>query len=338
MAIPKIEHMTLRTLGRTEIPVSPIGFGTWGIGGLTPGATSYGETDDDISISALIHAVQSGINFFDTAPAYGGGHSEALLGRLISKVGRDAVIIATKGGCENFAQSQDFSIPALRHGLEQSLNRLRSAYVDLYQLHNPSLSELDNSKAITRLVHELKSEKKISAFGVSIANPSEGLVALECFQPDSIQVNFNLLDQRALDNGFLDAALKTGTSVIARTPLCFGILSGQVSPDRIFPPEDHRCRWPAEQIRAWAEGGRRIIQNLANTSGGTPSQLALRFCLSFPAITSAIPGMMHPKEVDENAAVCGLGPLTKNELDIIRGVYEDDSLFLSTRPNRQIMT
>src|SRR5437899_9108690 len=125
--------MNYRALGDTGLRVSEIGFGTWGLGGDTGGAISYGPTSDETSRAALRCALDEGINFFDTSDLYGFGHSEELLGEVFGDC-RDQVVIASKGGFVD-AVKQDFSPMHLRNALEKSLRRLRTDYVDLYQLH-----------------------------------------------------------------------------------------------------------------------------------------------------------------------------------------------------------
>src|SRR5215472_7737118 len=133
--------MNYRPLGRTGLIVSEIGFGAWGIGGRTVEQTSYGDTDDGVSLAALARALDRGITFFDTASAYGDGHSEELLGVALAPH-RDRVVIATKAGYTRFDQPPDYAAQPLRRSLEASLRRLRSDHVDLLQLHNPSLDML----------------------------------------------------------------------------------------------------------------------------------------------------------------------------------------------------
>ena len=126
-------------LGKTNIYISEIGFGSWGIGGLTPGNSSYGKTDDKVSSRSLLSAFEHGINFYDTSNIYGEGNSEVLLGKTFNKV-RDKVIIATKCGMVNSTGLQDFTINELDKSVNASLKRLQSDYIDLIQLHDfPSL-------------------------------------------------------------------------------------------------------------------------------------------------------------------------------------------------------
>jgi aryl-alcohol dehydrogenase-like predicted oxidoreductase len=310
--------MRYRPLGRSGIAVSEIGFGAWGIGGATPGATSYGRTDDAVSLRALEEALARGINFFDTSSVYGYGHSEKLLGRALRDC-RDRVVIATKSGLTEYGAPTDFSPRRIRSTLTESLRRLQTDYVDILQLHNPPPARIRDAADICESIARLKGEGLIRAFGVSVREPADGLLALVHLDPDVIQTNFNLLDQRALDCGLLDEAEAAACAIIARTPLCFGFLGGQVNETTTFPPDDHRSRWPRSQISAWGSGGRAMLAHADRRQ--TPSQFALQFCLSFAPVTSVIPGMLRREEVIENAAASELGALNQATRAALRTLY-----------------
>jgi aryl-alcohol dehydrogenase-like predicted oxidoreductase len=318
--------MRHRTLGATGLTVSEIGFGAWGIGGPSPGATSYGPTDDAVSLRTLDRAFDVGVTLYDTSNAYGNGHSETLLGRA-HKPRRHQVVLATKAGFPRFDQDQDFSPAALRTSLEGSLQRLQTDHVDLFQLHSPAIDLLRDDPSVLETLRALVKEGKARAFGVSVRAPDDGLVAIRELGIPVIQVNLNLLDQRAVLNGLLDLAQQTRTAVIARTPLSFGMLTGQVDTGRTFDPQDHRSRWSREQIGRWIEGSRRFVAALAADGRATAPQIALRYCLSHPAIAATIPGMMRPEEVDENAGASDLGPLGADALAEIARIYAGSDFF-----------
>ncbi|NQV80104.1 MAG: aldo/keto reductase [Alphaproteobacteria bacterium] len=319
-----------RALGRSGIDVSVIGFGAWGIGGLTAGATSYGETDDTVSRRALLAAYERGINFFDTAPAYGAGRSERLIGETLAAV-RNDVVISTKGGMPDFGLAVDFSPIELKRALDGSLRRLRSDYVDLYLLHNPTDPVFDKPDPVASLVEALRQDGVIRAFGVSVARPEDGLIAMERFELDTIQINFNLVDQRVIDCGLMENAARRGVALIARTPLCFGLLSGAVARDARFDPTDHRSRWSQAQIALWATAADRFAASLEGDAIQTKAQIALRYCLSYPIVATTIPGMLTEDEVMENSAAGAFGPLSSRELDTVRGIYREHSFFVEGR-------
>lgn len=314
--------MRTRKLGKSGFSVSEIGFGTWGIGGFVAGA-SYGPTDDHRSRAALMQARDCGIDFFDTAEAYGDGHAETLLGEVFGAC--DLVRIATKAGHPRFGGLQDFSPSAIRRSLEGSLGRLRRERVDLLQLHNPPLDLLHAQPEILATLEALKLEGKIAAWGLSLKTPAEALAAIDAFAPACVQANFNLADQRALETGLLDCALAADVGVIARTPLAFGFLSGKLAPDAVFPDGDHRRNWPAARIRQWADAGRSLAGDIAAQAGHSLAQTALRFCLSHGGVSCAIPGMLTPEEVAENAAASDFGPLAPADFARICRTYADSA-------------
>jgi aryl-alcohol dehydrogenase-like predicted oxidoreductase len=320
--------MRVRELGLSGVQVSVIGFGAWGIGGSTDELKSYGTTDDDVSQLTLLKAYDVGINFFDTAPAYGNGHSERLIGETFSDIKRETLVFATKGGWDDFNKSPDYSNTALQKGLESSLERLATDYIDLYQLHSPSLEILQRSSDLNSLISKLKDEGIIKAFGVSTNSPEEAIKVLESLRPDTLQVNFNLMDQRAIDCGLFDMAYESGSSIIARTPLCFGLLSGKVSADQKFSSNDHRSRWKREQIELWINGGKKIMSLINEGNDITPIQQALRYCISYPIVATTIPGMLMPDEVIENVKAEKINVFSDDILDKIREIYKLESFIL----------
>ncbi len=318
--------MNYRRLGHSGIEVSEIGFGAWGIGGATEGLTSYGVTDDAVSAAALRRAYEAGITFFDTSSVYGYGHSESLIGREF-RAFRDRVVIATKAGFTHWNSRPDFSPETIVHSCEQSLLRLRSDYVDILQLHNPdpaTISREDVIAALERLVRQGKTR----AWGLSMRSPQDALAALQGARPAVLQVNLNMMDVRAVECGLLDAASERGIGIIARTPLCFGFLSGAVRPDTVFPPGDHRLGWKPEQIKAWCAGADSVMEAVPRPPGSTPAQAALRFCLSFEAVSTVIPGMLKPAEVDENAAASRLGPLPAPAVEAVLQLNRTHQFFV----------
>lgn len=319
--------MRYRTLGSTGILVSEIGFGTWGLGGDAQGAVAYGATRDEESIAALRAACDRGVNFFDTSDFYGYGHSEEVLGKALRGI-RDRVVIATKGGLLDASGAQDFSPAHLRRALEASLGRLGTDYIDVFQLHSPPAELLERQPEILGCLEDLRQAGKLRAFGVSVRSPDDGLVAVERLGLKCIQANFSLVDQRALENSLLERCERLGAGLIARTPLCFGFLTGHYSAATKFDAYDHRNRWSAEQRERWANALGKFIAALRTRSSDTPAQFALRFCLSFPAVSSAIPGMLTEAHVAENAAAGDLGPLAQSDLAALAQVYREQAFFV----------
>jgi aryl-alcohol dehydrogenase-like predicted oxidoreductase len=319
--------MKYRLLGATGLRVSEIGFGGWGIGGSGNGALAYGPTEDSESKLALRRAFELGVNFYDTSDFYGFGHSEELIGEALKEV-RSQVIIATKVGLVDPIGAQDFSPHHIRQSAEGSLRRLQTDYIDLYQLHSPSMDVLGQDDQILAVLHSLQTEGKIRTLGISVRSPDDGLVAVTRFGFQAIQVNFNLVDQRAAVNGLLTLCEKQDVGVIVRTPLCFGFLTGQYSAADPFDPFDHRSRWSPEQVQRWAEAYPLFSSVLIKREMQTQAQFALRFCLSYQSVSTAIPGMLTREHVEENVLASNLGGLSQNELLPIMKIYQENQFFL----------
>lgn len=314
--------MRQRPLGRSGVAVSEIGFGAWGIGGNKDGAVAYGPTDEAQSLDALSAAFDAGINFFDTADLYGFGESERLIGKAFAGR-RDRVVIASKGGMLDPQGRQDFTPAHLVSSLEGSLKRLSTDYVDLYQLHGPSPEHLEN---LVGPMDALRREGKARAIGISLRAPEDGASALALYPFDAVQVNFNLLDQRAVDSGLMDQCRQRGAGIIVRTPLCFGFLTGGYSATQQYDISDHRSRWNLEQRKVWASAYE-LFSGL-NGRADTPAQFALRFCLSFEAVSSVIPGMLTRAHVEENAAASKGPALGTAETRRIADIYHSHRFFV----------
>jgi aryl-alcohol dehydrogenase-like predicted oxidoreductase len=310
-----------RPLGSSSIKVSAVGFGAWGIGGRTPGATSYGTTDDAVSARALNEAFDQGITFYDTASVYGNGHSEELIGECFRHRRHD-VVIATKAGITASFLSYDFSPVALRASLEGSLRRLQTDYVDILQLHNAGPGVLRDHPDILDLASRLVADGKVRLFGVSTPSPQDALELLDVPGVACFQVNCNVLDWRAIDTGLFERAAARGIGVIARTPLAFGFLAGGLTKDSVFPADDHRSKWPRERVAAWVEAAEGVFAELG-IADNPQSRVAaaLRFCLSFEAVATVIPGMLSPAQVPASVAACEEGALDAGVMRCIEAVY-----------------
>ena len=319
---PATTRVRQRQLGRSGLAVSEIGFGAWGIGGNKGGAVAYGPTDEAQSLDALAAAFDAGINFFDTADLYGFGESERLIGKAFGHR-RDRVVIASKGGMLDPQGRQDFTPAHLTHSLEGSLQRLGTDHVDLYQLHGASPEQLE---VLVGPMDSLRRQGKARAIGISLRAPEDGKRALELYPFDAVQVNFNLLDQRAVDSGLMDHCRQHSAGIIVRTPLCFGFLTGGYSATQDYDASDHRSRWNIEQRKVWASA----YELFAGLKGraDTPAQFALRFCLSFDAVSSVIPGMLTRAHVEENAAASDGPALGAAEVRRIGDIYQSHRFFV----------
>ena len=297
--------MRTRRLGRTGLEVSEIGFGTWGIGG-----TMWLGAKDDESTRALHRAADLGVNFFDTALVYGEGHSEQVL-RAFLKERREPLIVATKIPPKNMTWparpgttvAQTFPHTHIIKSTEKSLRNLGVETIDLQQLHVWQDDWTDVAEwyeAITTL----KAEGKIRYVGISINDhqPSNALRALASGKIDVVQVIYNIYDQTPEDDLFR-ACLRHDIGVIVRVPFDEGGLTGQITPVTTFPAGDWRNNYfRGDRKRQVFERARQLTSFLGPEASSLP-ELALRFCLHQPAVSTVIPGMRTVRHVESNCAV-----------------------------------
>jgi len=315
--------MHYRNLGRSDISVSEIGFGTWGLGG-----DSYGAIDHKNAKELLRFAFNKGINFFDTSDLYGQGRCEELIGETFSKKEREDIIIATKGGTlphSGYSMPQNFSKSYLENALNFSLKRLDTNYIDIYHLHNPP-QNLTNYEEIFDFFEGKKEENIICEYAISASSPFEAKNAIEEFDFPIVQFNFNLIDQRAIDCDLFSICESHRTGVIIRTPLNFGYLSGKLKGDESFSDLDHRRKWPHSQRKKWSES-HSLFETIISEQNLTYVQLALKYCLHPKAVSSVIPGMMNMTQIGENILVSDLDPLSQKTLKKVRNVYMDSEIF-----------
>jgi aryl-alcohol dehydrogenase-like predicted oxidoreductase len=291
--------MHYRTLGRTGLRVSDIGFGAMTIGG-----EIFGATDDQESLRALHRALDSGMNFIDTADAYGRGHSEELLAQIL-KTRRNEVVLATKGGNQFTVRQglRNFDPDYITSALEASLKRLQIDAIDLYQLHNPSPEIMQRGDIFARL-DRCKKEGKIRFYGVSLEKTEDGLVAMQTGKPDTLQVVYNILHQDPEEQLF-PLAQKENIGIIARVPLERGVLSGRFKSTTEFMQKDWRKGVFSDEGLAQTQAAVEKLQFLVKGDVPNLAQAALRFILSNPVVSSVIPGIRTVTQVDDNVAVSG---------------------------------
>ena len=285
-----------RALGSTDVAVSEIGFGGWAIGGARAGH-AYGPTDDAASRSAIAEALELGCNLFDTADSYGHGHSEELLGQALR--GRRAeVVLATKAGLDFYRPTPEprFEPAYLRFALHQSLRRLKTDYVDLFQLHNPPPGILFEPPVREEL-ESLRAAGKVRWLGVSAATAEDGLAAVEAGWVDAVQITYNLLAPEAAAQLFA-AARGRGVGILAREPLANGMLTGKYGPSSRFAPGDIRGLWGEEAVAAIARQVNEVRPYCRE--GETLAQLALRFALEAPEVSAVLVGAKTREQVREN--------------------------------------
>jgi len=308
--------MHYRTLGRTGLRVSEVGFGAWAIGGpsrLGEVEVGWGEVDDAVSLRAIEAAFEAGITFFDTSDAYGEGRSETLLGKAL-RAKRDRVVIATKGGNRTVEGRwvKEFSRAWLTQALDASLSRLRMDYVDLYQLHSPRATADYRDEAFEAL-DSLKAQGKIRSYGVSVGPAAHGPWVIRNTRADTIQVVYNLLE-REPEQELLSLAQAQGVGIIARVPLASGFLTGKFTAGVTFPTNDHRATtYTPEKIREMVERVGRL-GFLTEGRAKTLAQAALQYCLAHPAVSTVIPGAKTPEQARANAAASDGVLLTAEEV------------------------
>ena len=297
--------MHYRKLGNTDLTVSEIGFGGWAIGG-PAGASGtplgWGRTNDDESLAAIRRARDMGVTFFDTADSYGFGRSESLLGIVLSRK-RSESVIATKVGVARDAEGRlrkDFSREHIQHAVDGSLKRLRTDYIDLYQLHNPTLDELGRDE-IHEAMDRLQEVGKIRFWGVSVTTPEEGLEIVKRGWGYALQVLYNVLNQAPAKELF-PLAKEKGYGIIARVPLASGLLSGKFRTDTTFPTDDVRQNFLTpkrlEEVLPRVDEVKSIIGGAARAL----AEGALRFVLAHDAVSTTIPGMRNVRQVEMNVA------------------------------------
>lgn len=301
--------MKLRNFGSTGLKVAEIGMGCWAIGGNEYG-NSYGSTSDSESLAAVKKAVELGCNFFDTADVYGHGISEQLLGIALKDVRKDVFIATKVGGSYIYGDiwgNLNFSKEYIHFAVEQSLKRLKTDYIDLYQLHNPPLDIIKAGHVFDAL-QDLKDEGKIKHIGISVHSLEEGNAALD--RVDAIQCVFNALDPRKYE--LMEAAKLKKVAVIVREPLANGFLTGKFSKDSTFDSSDIRHRMSKDYIEGLTANVDVIKESFSNRKD-TLAQIALKYVLSFDSVSVVIPGAKTPAQVEENMKASSIDDLTDDE-------------------------
>jgi aryl-alcohol dehydrogenase-like predicted oxidoreductase len=322
--------MQYRKFGSTDLVASEIGFGAWAIGGgAMVGNTSigWGDADDAVSKQAINAALNAGINFFDTADIYGLGHSENIIGEVI---GNDhKVIIATKVGnvARNDQFTVDYSKEYILKACEASLERLKRERIDYYQLHSARVAHLQNAECIEAM-EQLQQQGKIRYWGLSLNTfdpfPEADFLMqrkLGNARPNGLvgwgfQLVLNILNQRALS--IIATANNNGYGIIARMPLQFGLLAGKFDADSTFPTNDHRHNRLTREVISMSNEALKPVWKLCEKYNITKTQLALSYVLSYPGVSTIIPGIRTPEHVVQNTT--GLTRLEDADLKMIEGL------------------
>lgn len=326
--------MQYRDLGDTGLKISAVGFGVW-----TVSTTMWGIEDDAFGAHLLRRAFELGVTFYDTADVYGDGKGETLLADALG-VHRDEIVIATKFGYDFYnhpglqpgqrERPQDWSPTYIRKACEESLRRLKTDHIDLYQLHNPRVEALALDDMFATL-DELKVEGKIRAYGAALGpallpdrQVDEGIYSIT-HRHTTIQIIYNLLEQ-VLGAPLCPLAAEQNVGVICRVPHSSDLLLGRITEETEFSPNDHRrFRVTTDEAKKkWQTDGLKKIEKLrflTEATGRTLGQAAIQFLLAQPALASAIPNIYDEPLLEELAAASDTPPLTEAELAKIDDLY-----------------
>ncbi|MEA2347491.1 MAG: hypothetical protein QOG62_1278 [Thermoleophilaceae bacterium] len=318
--------MRQRSFGNTNLQCSEIAFGTWALG-----SDWWGETDDADRLFG--RALELGVTFFDTGDAYGSGLNEEIVGKALASADRASIQISTKFGYELDSERkehsegervQNWSPEHARNALEASLTRLRTDYIDLYQLHNPRMDAIERDDLFAEL-EDMKAEGKIREYGVALGPAigwrDEGVLALERYDIAALQTVYNLLEQQP-GQDFMDSA-RQGASIMARVPTSSGLLEDKYTLDTTFTGNDHR----RHRKREWLVDGLKKIDQLrflVIEGERTMSQAALQFILAQPKMACVIPTITSLAELEEFAGAASAPELSAEEIAQIGELYERD--------------
>jgi aryl-alcohol dehydrogenase-like predicted oxidoreductase len=312
--------MRYRRLGRTGLEVSEVGYGAWGIG-----QSQWLGAEDDESLRALHRAIDLGLNFVDTALAYGRGHSEQLVGQVVRERS-ETVHVATKVPPKNqrwpapddAAAADAFPGEWVRRCTERSLRNLGLDAIDVQQFHVWNDRWVGQGDWLEAM-QELKAEGKIRSFGVSINDhqPANALALIETGVVDTVQVIYNVFDQSPEDE-LLPACAERDVGVIVRVPFDEGSLTGRVMPDTEFPDGDFRARYFRDGRKQEVFDRTQAIADELGVERDDLAEVALRFILTQPAVSTVIPGMRSTRNVERNIAAAGGGPLPADQAESLK--------------------
>ena len=301
--------MKYRRLGRTNLEISEIGYGMWGMAGWT-------GSNDEESFGSLQLAVDMGCNFFDTAWGYGGGKSESLLGELVRANKDKKLFTATKMPPKNFQwpSKREYSLndcfppDHIRKYVEKSLLNAGLDFFDLMQFHTWEDLWLEDERGINKMI-ELKEQGLFNAIGISINRwePWNGIKAVKSGLIDTVQVIYNIFDQNPKDELF-PACREMNVGIIARVPFDEGSLTGTLTKDSKWPAGDWRNTYFVPENLTSSVKHADALKSLV-PEGMTMSEMSLRFILGEPAVSTIIPGMRKPGHVKINMKTSDAGPL-----------------------------
>lgn len=304
-----------------------IGLGCWQLG------SDWGEVSEDAAMAILDAAVDSGVTFLDTADVYGDGRSERLIGRLLAQRGPDAgLMVATKFGRRAAPHvASAYTLDRFRVWADRSRENLGVDTLDLVQLHCPP-TEVFRQDDVYDALDTLVDEGVMKAYGVSVETADEALTAIARPNVASVQIILNIFRRKPLEE-VLPAAVEAGVGIITRVPLASGLLSGKFDASTTFAADDHRSynrHGEAFDVGETFAGvpyevGVAAAAEVAKLTpeGATTAQLALRWIVDQPGVTTVIPGASRPDQARANAAAAGLAPLDEATLAALEAIYDE---------------
>ncbi len=319
--------MKYRQLPRTNIRLSEVGFGVW-----TVASGWWGKIPEEERGALLEKAVELGVNFFDTADTYGEGYGEEILAQVLGPR-RHELIIATKFGYDFYDHTtprlghqerpQKFDPHFIRFACEQSLRRLRTDYIDLYQVHNPRITALKRDELFETL-GQLQLEGKIRYYGVALGPDigwfEEGLAAMLERHVQSLQIIYSILEQEPVRD-FFPIAREGQIGLLSRVPHASEVLTGRYLKPPSFKEGDHRAHRRADWLLAALQKAERVTFLAGEDIGRTLSQAAIKFCLAEASIVSVLPNFTNLDELIEYTSAVDSPDLTEEERDRLEDLW-----------------
>lgn len=319
--------MKYKKLGRTDLEVSEVGFGVW-----TVSTGWWGHIEEPGAVRIMERALDLGINFYDTADTYGLGYGEEVL-PLAFKKRRPEIIIGTKFGYDFYThrerdghaeRPQKWDREFIKYACEQSLTRLQTDYIDLYQMHNPKMDALENDElfeTLDELVKEGKIRHYAAAIGPDIGWFEEGEVAMRERNLDAVQIIYSVMEQQPARQ-FFPIAEECGTGLLSRVPHASGLLDGTFTKDTVFAPDDHR----AHRKQAWLETGIKKLNAIAflqEAMSSTAAQTAIKFVLTGLNVASVLPNILNMEQLEEFAAAPETEDIPSDLLARLHDTFDD---------------
>tara|TARA_A100001037_G_scaffold46762_2_gene38210 strand:+ start:1413 stop:2417 length:1005 start_codon:yes stop_codon:yes gene_type:complete len=319
-----------RTLGLTDLNLSVVGFGVWSVS-----TGWWGKVEKPDALKLLRNAHELGVNFYDTADTYGQGYGEEILREAFNKTRHD-IIIGTKFGYDLNAprdghhkeRPQKWDTEFVRSAVENSLRRLGTDYIDLYQLHNPRLNAIQND-ALFSLLDDLVQEGKLrwygTALGPDIGWKDEGDASMAERKIPSMQIIYSIIEQQPARH-FFPSAHEHSTGLIARVPHASEILTDEfVNKSKVeFDPSDHRSHRQREWLDEAFKKREKVLFIADNSNERKLSQAAIQFCLAEPSISTVLPNIVRQDQLEEFTAASETLPLSSEEIMELNRLYDEE--------------